>query len=429
MVSRRAAKNTRDSAGRVLILVENLSVPFDRRVWREATALTEKGYQVTVICPRGKQYDRKKHEVIDNISIYRCNIHEADTGLLSYIYEYTQAIVKMMFLSIVVFFKEGFDVIQTCNPPDLLFFVALPYKLLGRKIIFDHHDLSPETYLAKVGNQKPGITHRILSILERITFATADVVMSTNESYKQIATSRGGRDQRNVIVVRNGPDLKRVRTVKENPELRRGKKHLIFYIGTMGAQDGVDFLLRSVEHLVHDSGRKDFHVLVMGGGTELDKVKDYASELAIDDVTEFTGRVPDERVIEALSTADVCVCPDPKTQLNDISTMNKTLEYMALAKPLVAFDLKETRVSAGDAALYAAANDEKDFADKIAELLDSEDLRRKLGETGRQRIEQGLSWEHSKKRLYEAYALALGKPENYPQEDYHLGVSTGSPNE
>ena len=403
---KRAAKNTRDSAGRVLILVENLSVPFDRRVWREATALTEKGYQVTVICPRGKQYDRKKHEVIDNVSIYRCKIHEADSGLLSYMYEYSQAIIKMMLLSIVVFFKEGFDVIQMCNPPDLLFFVALPYRLLGRKIIFDHHDLSPETYLSKVGDSKPGLTHKMLSVFERLTFASADVVMSTNESYKQIAAGRGGQDENKVVVVRNGPDLNRVRLVESNPELKRGKKHLIFYIGTMGAQDGVDFLLRSVEHL-HNSGRKDFHVLIMGGGTELDKVKKYAAELRIDNVVEFTGRVDDEKVIEALSTADVCVCPDPKTDLNDISTMNKTLEYMAVAKPLVAYDLKETKVSAGDAALYA--DDEKDFADKIAELLDSEDLRRRLGEIGKKRIEQGLSWEHSKKKLYQAYAMALGK--------------------
>ena len=219
--------------------------------------------------------------------------------------------------------------------------------------------------MAKVGTQKQGLTHKILSLLERVTFATADVVMSTNESYKQIATSRGGQDEKNVVVVRNGPDLKRVKAVKENPELRRGKKHLIFYIGTMGAQDGVDFLLRSVEHLVHASGREDFHVLVMGGGTELDKVKRYASKLKIDDAVEFTGRVADERAIEALSTADVCVCPDPRTPLNDISTMNKTLEYMAVAKPVVAYDLKETKVSAGDAALYAIANDEKDFGDKI----------------------------------------------------------------
>ncbi len=410
MASIRASKDIMDSAGKVLILVENLSVPFDRRVWREATALTEKGYKVTVICPRGKQYDREKREVIDNISIYRCNIHEADSGLLSYMYEYGQAIVKMMWLSMVVLFKEGFDVIQMCNPPDLLFFVALPYKLLGKKIIFDHHDLSPEAYLAKVGGKKPGIVHKVLSMLERITFAVADVVMSTNESYKKVAATRGGQNEKNVVVVRNGPDLNRVRLVETNPELKRGKKHMVFYIGTMGAQDGVDFLLRSVEHLAHSSGRKDFHVLVMGGGTELEKVKRYAAELKIDDVVEFTGRVTDEKVVEALSTADVCVCPDPKTGLNDISTMNKTLEYMAVAKPVVAYDLKETRVSAGDAALYATANDEKDFADKIAQLFDSEDLRRQLGQIGKERIEQGLSWEHSKKKLYEAYALALGKP-------------------
>lgn len=406
---RKTRETIKASAGRVLILVENLSVPFDRRVWREATALIEKGYCVTVICPKGKQYDRKKHEIIDNISIYRYKAYEASFGLLSYMFEYGQAIIKMALLSMAVFFKEGFDVIQICNPPDLLFLVAIPYRLFGRKIIFDHHDLSPETYLSKAGNQKSSIIHRILLFLERITFAAADAIISTNESYKKAAISRGGLDERNVIVVRNGPDLKRIKVMKENPERRCGKRYLILYVGTMGAQDGVDYLLRSVDYLIHERGRYDFHVLVVGGGTELKKLKCYAQELKIDGVVSFTGRVPDCELIEALSTADVCVCPDPKTPLNNVSTMNKTLEYMTVGKPIVAYDLSETRVSAGNSALYAIPNDEKDFGEKIATLLDSLKLRKKLGKIGKERIHNGLSWEHSKNNLYAAYERALKK--------------------
>lgn len=397
----------KDSTGKVLILVENLSVPFDQRVWREATALTEAGYAVSVICPKGEKFDTTSHETISGVSIYRYSAFEAKAGLLYYFLEFLQAIVKMMLVSVKVWWKEGFDVIQTCNPPDLLFLVTLPYRLLGKKVIFDHHDLSPETYQTKKGTDKPDIVYRVLLFMEKLTFLTAHVSMATNESYKKVALTRGGMADDRVIVVRNGPDLKRVHKVPENPALKMGKPFLLCFIGTMGPQDGVDYLLRSVAYLAQEKLRNDFCVRIVGGGIELDNVKRYAKELGIENIVTFTGRITDEELVETLSTADICLCPDPKTPLNDVSTMNKTMEYMSLGKPVVAYDLIETRVSAGDAALYATDNDEKIFAEKIVALMDSPELREKLGSIGMDRVNAMLSWEHSKKHLYAAYEKAL----------------------
>jgi glycosyltransferase involved in cell wall biosynthesis len=390
-----------------LILVENLSVPFDRRVWREARALTERGYRVSVICPRGKEFDREAHEVIDGISIYRYKGFEATHGVAAYLFEYATALVKMFVLSMRVYGREGFDVIQTCNPPDLLFLLVLPYKLLGRRVIFDHHDLSPELYLTKTGNHRSKVVWWLLRLFERLSFATADVVLSTNESYRTIAMRRGRRAAADVIVVRNGPEKSDMQEVPHDESLKKGKRFLLYYLGTMGTQDGVDYFLRSIRYLKAQKHRDDFQAVIMGGGVELENLKRYARDLQVEDSVTFTGRRPDEQVIAALSTADVCVSPDPETLLNDVSTMNKTLEYMAMGKPVVAFDLLETRVSAGDAALYAENNDECAFGDRIAELLDSADLRRQLGQRGRTRIANGLSWEYSKEHLWRAYERAL----------------------
>jgi len=395
------------SPGRVLILVENLPVPFDRRVWREARALTERGYRVSVICPRGKEFDRTSREAIEGISLYRYKGFEATEAVSAYFLEYAIALVKMFALSILVYCTEGFDVIQTCNPPDVLFLVALPYKLLGRRVIFDHHDLSPELYLTKKGNGRSKVVWRLLRLFERMTFATADVVLSTNESYRKIAMGRGRREAADVIVVRNGPEINCMKEVPTDESLKKGKRFLVYYVGTMGTQDGVDYFLRSIHYLKEKRCRNDFHAVIMGGGIELENLQRYARELKIADSVTFTGRVPDEEVVTALSTADVCVSPDPKTPLNDVSTMNKTLEYMAMGKPVVAFDLAETRVSAGEAALYAGNNDECAFGDRIAELLDSADLRGELGRIGKARIANGLSWEHSKEHLWRAYERAF----------------------
>jgi glycosyltransferase involved in cell wall biosynthesis len=384
-------------------------VPFDQRVWREATALTEAGYHVSVICPKGDGFDVASHEVLHGVAIYSYRAVEARAGVVSFFVEFAQALVMMTLLTLKVFFREGFDVIQICNPPDMLFLVTLPYKLLGRTVIFDHHDLAPEVYQSKCHSTESNAVHKVLLAFERLTFRFADVVMSTNESYKRVAMTRGRVAEKDVFVVRNGPDLKRVVEAPANPGLKRGKPYLVFYIGTMGSQDGVDYLLRSVAYLIQERGRNDFHTVIMGGGVELEHLKRYAGELGITEHVTFTGRVPDAAVVEALNTADVCACPDPPTPLNSISTMNKTMEYMALGKPVVAFDLIETRVSAGDSALYAMGSDEKNFGDQIGRLLDDPDLRATLSATGRHRIHTALSWEHSKKPLRAAYRHAFEK--------------------
>lgn len=393
--------------GKVLILVENLSVPFDQRVWREATALTEAGYHVSVICPKGSGFDVASHEVIQGVAIYRYRAIEARAGLMSFFAEFLQALVMMNYLTLKVFFREGFDVIQICNPPDMLFLVTLPYKLLRRTVIFDHHDLAPEVYQSKCNSTESNAVHKLLLFFERLTFRFADVVMSTNESYKRVAMTRGMVAEERVFVVRNGPDLNRVVEAPANPGLKHGKPYLLFYIGTMGSQDGVDYLLRSVAYLIHERKRNDFHTVVMGGGVELQHLKRYACELNIGEQVTFTGRVPDAAVVEALNTADVCACPDPPTPLNSISTMNKTMEYMALGKPVVAFELVETRVSAGEAALYAKGGDERSFGDQISRLFDEPELRATLSAIGKHRIHTALSWEHSKKPLRAAYSCAF----------------------
>lgn len=394
---------------RVLILVENCSVPLDRRVWKISKALTERGYKIIVICPRGDRIDSLPREKIEGISIYRYRAFEAKEGLLSYIFEYTQAIVKMFLLSILVFIREGFDIIHVCNPPDLLFLVACPFKLMGRRVVFDQHDLSPELYLSKANSDSTNIIYRALLLLERVSLKIADAIIVTNESYKRIAVTRGRISNKHVFIVRNDPQPDLFKTAQPNQALKNGKHNLIFYVGQIAQQDGVDYLLRSIRYLHKVRKRDDFHLLIMGGGTELDRLKQFASDLGISDLLTFTGLVPHSQVISALPAADICVSPDPKTLQNDASTMIKVVEYMAAGKPIVAYDLTETRVSAGDAALYAKPNDEQDFAEKIAQLLDSPELRKKLGRIGEKRILNGLSWHHSKRHLFDAYRSALSK--------------------
>jgi glycosyltransferase involved in cell wall biosynthesis/acetyltransferase-like isoleucine patch superfamily enzyme len=413
------------SARRVLILVENLSVPFDQRVWREATALRRSGYKVSVICPMGKKFDRAFHERIKDVAIYRYPAYEAQQGILQYALEYGQALLSMFFLSVLVWIREGFDVIQLCNPPDLLYIVSWPYRLFGKAVIFDVHDLSPETYLSKTGEGGGARMLSILHYLESATFRNVDVVICTNESYRKVALERGGVLPERVFVVRNGPDLKRIAPVKPKASWRRGMKHMVLYVGTMGTQDGVDYLLRSVRHLVRELGHTDMQVVIVGGGPELEPLKKYSDGLGIAAWVTFTGRIPDKDMVEALYTADVCVCPDPHTPLNDISTMNKTLEYMAAGKAMVAYNLLETRVSAGESALYAQNNDEKDFAEKIAKLLDDPALRENLGKTGMERIHAGLSWDHSIPHLCDAYACALkAKGFSAPSENPLQGIAS-----
>ena len=391
-------------SGRILIIVENQSVPFDRRVWREACSLRENGYDVTVLCPRRKG-SIKEYEVIDGVRIYRHPSPAEGSTPMGYLWEYGWALFWEFWYTLWIYLRHGFDVIQGCNPPDNIFLVALPFKLLGVKYIFDHHDANPELYVSKYGKQ--GTLYRILATLEKLTFRTSDVVVVTNMSYKGLAVSRGGVPSENVFVVRNGPNRETFKPVPPNPARRNGKNYLIGYVGNMSVQDGLDILLDIAQH-VKNSGRRDVLFTCVGGGTELNKLQKMVEEKDLLDTVQFTGRISDEDLLEILSSSDVCVNPDRPSEMNDISTMIKIMEYMALGKPIVQFDAKEGRFSAQEASLYASKNDGvADFAAKIIWLLDRPEERKKMGEFGRKRIEEELAWEYSVPELLAAYREAL----------------------
>jgi glycosyltransferase involved in cell wall biosynthesis len=388
-------------SGRVLILVENLPVPFDRRVWQEACTLRDAGWTVSVVCPTGKDFE-KKLEAIDGIHVYRYHLPVEAAGALGYALEYGAALFWSFILSIRVLFTRGFDVIHACNPPDLFFLIGGFYKLFGKKFVFDHHDLSPELYEAKFGRR--GLFHWLLLKLEKWTFRTADVSIATNESYRDIAIGRGGMRPDRVFIVRSGPSLERLKIGPPQGTWKRGRRHLVGYVGVMGRQEGIDLLLHAVAVIVHCYARKDVHFALAGGGTSLEALRALARELAVAEYVTFAGRVPDPELLAMLNTADVCVNPDRGCALNDKSTMNKVLEYMALAKPVVQFDLTEGRRSAGEAALYAKTDDPVDLAVKIVELLEDAPRRACMGRFGRARIERDLEWRHQAPRLLTAYA-------------------------
>lgn len=391
------------SAGRprrVLIIVENLPSPFDRRVWQEATTLREAGYEVSIICPVGKGYE-KRFEHIDGIDIYRHPLPVEAEGALGYAIEYGAALFWELALATRVAFRRGFDVIHACNPPDLIFLVGAIFKIFGKKFIFDHHDINPELYEAKFGRRD--LFYRLMLAAERLTFRAADVSIATNESYRRIAIERGGMDPDKVFVVRSGPKLDRLKIVAPVPALKKGRRFLVGYVGVMGKQEGIDLLLEAVRHIVFDRQRTDIQFGLVGGGTSLEEMKRLAETLGVADYVTFTGRVPDKELLEMLNTADVCVNPDVANPMNDFSTMNKIMEYMALAKPIVQFDLVEGRFSAQGASLYARRNDANDLGDKIVELLDSPELREQMGALGRQRVESELEWCYEAPKLLAAY--------------------------
>lgn len=385
---------------RVLIIVENLPVPFDRRVWQEACALRDAGYEVSIICPVGKGYE-KKSEIIKDIHIFRHKLPLEGRGALGYAAEYVTALFWEFVLAWKVLVTRGFDVIHACNPPDNIFLIGGFFKLLGKKFLFDHHDINPELYEAKFGRRDS--FYKLMLLWERLTFKTADVSIATNESYRRIAIERGGMPQEKVFVVRSGPKLDRLKIIPPDESLKKGRKHLVGYVGVMGAQEGIDCLLRAVRHIVFDLGRRDIQFGLVGGGTSLDDMKNYTKELHIGEYVTFTGRVPDEEMLAMLNTADVCVNPDVANEMNDKSTMNKIMEYMALGKPIVQFDLTEGRFSAQKASIYAKKNDEQDFAEKIIELIDNPELRERMGRIGRQRVETELAWQYEVPKLLQAY--------------------------
>ncbi|MEH2457043.1 glycosyltransferase family 4 protein [Nostoc sp.] len=389
------------SPKKVLIIVENLPVPFDRRVWMEATTLQKAGYEVTVISPTGNGFE-KDYEVIEQIHIYRHPLPPEESSVIGYLREYSWAINWQFRLTQRVWRERGFDVIHICNPPDLLFLVAGWFKLFhGTWVIFDHHDLSPEMYEAKY--QRRDIFYHGLRWAERLTYATADMAISTNESHREVALNRGHKKSEKVFVVRSAPDLSRFRRMPPNPKYRRGRNYLVGYMGVMGEPEGIDYLLRMVDYIVQKKNRSDIHFMLIGSGPAAEKLKDLSKELEVTEFVEFTGFKQGEELLERLSSCDVCVEPSPTSAYNENCTMNKILEYMAMGKAIVQFDLREGRRSAQEASLYAKPNDEMEFAEKILELLDSPERREKIGAEGRRRMEEILEWQYQAPKLLEAY--------------------------
>lgn len=396
----------RASAGkRILMLVENNPYPQDGRVRREANSLTNAGYVVTVVSPAAP--GQKRAELIDAVKVYRYPGPKERDGFLGYLVEYGYSMLASGLITLYVFFRSGFDVIHAHNPPDTFVGIAGWYKLFGKKFVFDHHDLSPEMYDARFEGRSNALVHRALLFFERLTFRFADHVISTNESYREVAIERGGFSEADVTVVRNGPQLDRVRSVPPDVELRAKGATIIGYVGVMGHQDGVDYLIRALGHLVTDLGRTDFYCFIVGTGSAVPSLKALTAEMGLDEHVWFTGRISDDDLMRYLSTADICVDPDPFNPFADRSTMIKMAEYMAIGKPIVAFDLTEHRRTAADAALYATANDELAFARCLEELMDDPAKRHAMGEFGRNRVETQLAWSHQERHLVATYQRLL----------------------
>jgi len=387
---------------RVLMLVENNPYPQDARVRREARTLAEAGYQVTVISPA--RPGQPWRETIDGVRAYRYPSLPEASSVVGYLFEYGYSAVAMFVLSLLVYLREGFDVIHAANPPDTLVFIAAAYKLLGKRFVYDHHDLVPELYYARLAGRGNRLTHFGLLVLEKLSLRYADHVIATNESYRAMEMERGGVRPERITIVRNGPELNSRQVIEPDPALRQKGKTIISYVGVMGIQDGVDYLLRALHHLVYDLGRRDvFCVLIGGLGSAQPSLRRLATQLGLDDYVWFTGWVSDADLLRYIASADICVDPDPSNPFNDRSTMTKMLEYMAQGKPIVAFDLPEHRFTAQAAAMYARPSDELEFARAVAQLMDDPARRQAMGVFGRRRVETELAWHYSARNLVEAY--------------------------
>lgn len=391
---------------KILIIVENMTVPLDFRVWKEAQSLVDAGYGITVLCPKWEGF-ADTYELRDGVHIYRHPMPIEGNTAATYALEYGFALFWQFLFSWWIYFRRGFHVIQGCNPPDDIFLVALPFKLFGVKYIFDHHDVNPELYFSKYG--KKDFFYKTQVWLEKATFRCSDVVMSTNNSYRSIAIQRGGKREEDVFVVRNGPHPSTFKPVRPNPDRKFGKPFLVGYVGNMGAQEGLDILV-DVAQRFKNSGRRDVHFTCVGAGPGLKELRQLVDDKNVHDMMTFTGRIPQPELLEILSTADVCVNPDKPCAMNSMSTMIKIMEYMALGKPIVQFEGTEGRFSAQEASLYSDGTDHVgDFADKIAWLLDHPEERKRMGEFGRNRIEKELAWEFSVEKLLAAYERAFSR--------------------
>lgn len=386
---------------KVLIIVENLPVPFDTRVWQEATTLTANGYTVSVICPKGKGYTQEE-EYLQGVHIFRHDLPAEGNGAVGYAKEYFTALKEELRLAKKVYKEIGFDVIHGCNPPDDIYMVAKHFKKYGVKYVFDHHDICPELFEAKFGKTS-GLLYKSQLWLEKQTYKHCTFAFVTNESYKKIAIERGMMNPNKVIVLRSGPKLDRMKIQPPVENIKRGKKYMVGYLGVIGQQEGIEFILEAAKYCKETLNRNDIFWGIVGGGPHVAALREMCSKMGLDDCVEFTGRVPDQQLLDYLNTADVCVNSDTYNSMNDKSTMNKILEYMALAKPIVQFELTEGHYSAQEASLYAEQNNAKDMADKIIYLLENPETRKKMGEFGRNRVINELSWEHTSKALLEGY--------------------------
>lgn len=384
---------------KILIIVENLPVPFDTRVWQEATTLAANGYTVSVICPTGKGYT-KEEETLEGVHIFRHKLPPEGNGAVGYAREYGSALKEELRLAKKIYKTIGFDVIHGCNPPDDIYLVASFFKRYGVRYVFDHHDICPELFEAKFGNTK-SLLYKSQVWLERQTYRHCTFAFVTNESYRKIAIERDKMPPEKVIVLRSGPRLERMRILPPDPSIRRGYPYMVGYVGVIGQQEGIEYILQAAQYTKQHENNVFWGIV--GGGPHWEALKKQASDMGLDDCVEFTGRVDDETMLRYLNTADVCVNSDTYNAMNDKSTMNKVLEYMALGKPIVQFDLTEGRFSAQEASLYAKRNDAVDMARKIQELLQDPEKRARMGEYGRNRILNELSWEKTSKALLEGY--------------------------
>lgn len=386
----------------VVFVVENLSVPFDRRVWREAKALKTAGFEVSVICPKGLNQDKESEITISEIEIYRYNIPFTQSSKIGYIEEYLKAFLATLILVIKINRKKKIDALHVANPPEIFFPLGWLGKILRYKFIFDHHDLSPESFLYKFKKDKNNDLYKLLLLFERLTFNTSAFVFTTNQSIKKIALERTGYSESKTAIVRNGPD-KKFQPLQPNPNIKNCKKYLAAYIGVMGQTDGVENIIYSVGYIVKELKRKDVYFILIGYGDEYENHVKLINELGLEDFISMPGRLPDKEVLEILSTADVCLAPDPANGLNEYHTMNKIMDYMRCGKPIVSFDLLESRYSAVEAAVFVPNNNTIEYAVKILELLDKPEIRNKMGNYGKLRVENSLKWEYSEKVLIDSY--------------------------
>lgn len=391
---------------KVLLLVENGSVPMDNRVWAEALTLREHGFQVSIIGPKGTKLDQEPYVCLDGIHIYRYWLPSNNSKYTAYALEYGVAMVMTLLLSFKVLLRHGFDVIHVANPPDTYFLIGLFYRLLGKRFIFDQHDLSPELFQVKFSGRMQ-LLYKLLLFMERYSYRIATLVITSNRTMREFAIKRGHVQPNKVFVVYNGVDLNRIKRVSPEPELKRGRRFLLAFVGAMENQDGVEYILLALHELVHKRGRQDVSLVLMGDGDHAPTLRKFAHELQLDDYVHFNGWTQVKDIVRYLSVADVGLIPEPQNGLNEYCTLGKTLEYMAVGKPSVAFDLPETRLVAQDAVLYARPNLVEDFADKIETLLNDETLRGHIGAVGRKRIEEEFSWDHTKLELLRAYEVLL----------------------